>query len=902
MAKAALKGKVLGFLKRTRTNQDVERIRPGLHSHDFRGNGIGRSGGVPDGGVLDGGGGDDAGKGGDTGSGGDGSNPPTHGGFAYGGVFTQRGELLLAASGYQRFLNWRRVAQEASCYYAAVLLTSGLTGKDNGENIMKSIKEGPFHMGTVSDVITGGTEGAVQQGPFKMSVARYIAYYYQGRPISENKQVGMCSGKCRSSYRGGMINHLSSETHQCYNCNGLGHITSECPSAKATSSSELLQGQMILSKPGEWAITGMKNSRCFLAGDRYHIDDDVDDSRREWIVSQCGRFLKLRYVMHSTLMLMSGPTLRHEVHEMPNDVQHNLLVDSDLTIRVDCNIYSYDHSTGVIDFMEQADQSLEANTIVNRSCLAKRRIEKEVKFMLYLDSGCSKHMTGNHSKLMNFVEKFIGSVRFGNDHLGAIMGYGDYVMGDSVISRVYYIEGLGHQSILYILKVVVATFCTGYRCDEMMNVFSIALLSKASKQIMTKVDKDHSLLSLSTWKKQDVLHRKIDHNINMEVLHTPSHGSVWSSGETQSIKEKYILVIVDDVYSEKLLNKTALLKDVIRTVIVKQNGMLLAGRAYRIYNKRIVDLMETHHVTFDVVHRQWRTVRISSGPRAYTDNAPVTNSNQGSLNRIKVHTLSTTIAQMPTSISAFIRQHPIYIIQSNIKKLQKKPILMTDTRNSIYDSSLSFNNLQTQELQNGVIEDCWFQAMQDEIHEFDHLEVWELVPRPIYVMVIALKWIYKVKLDEYGDVLKNKARLVAKGYRQEEGIDFEESFAPVARIEAIRIFIANAATKNMIIYQMDVKTAFLNGDLQEDQDNPTHVYRLKKALYGLKQAPRAWYDTLSKFLLANNFFKGAVDPTLFTRKSGKHILLVQIYVDDIIFASTDHNACNTFSKEMSSKF
>ncbi|GJW34208.1 retrovirus-related pol polyprotein from transposon TNT 1-94 [Tanacetum coccineum] len=171
-----------------------------------------------------------------------------------------------------------------------------------------------------------------------------------------------------------------------------------------------------------------------------------------------------------------------------------------------------------------------------------------------------------------------------------------------------------------------------------------------------------------------------------------------------------------------------------------------------------------------------------------------------------------------------------------------------------------------------VIEDCWFQAMQDEIHEFDRLEVWELVPRPIYVMVIALKWIYKVKLDEYGDVLKNKARLVAKGYRQEEGIDFEESFAPVARIEAIRIFIANAATKNMIIYQMDVKTAFLNGDLQEevfvsqpegfeDQENPTHVYRLKKALYGLKQAPRAWYDTLSKFLLANNFFKGAVDPT-----------------------------------------
>ncbi|GJU53679.1 copia protein [Tanacetum coccineum] len=151
-------------------------------------------------------------------------------------------------------------------------------------------------------------------------------------------------------------------------------------------------------------------------------------------------------------------------------------------------------------------------------------------------------------------------------------------------------------------------------------------------------------------------------------------------------------------------------------------------------------------------------------------------------------------------------------------------------------------------------------------------------------MIIALKWIYKVKLNEYGDVLKNKARLAAKGYRQKEGIDFEESFAPVTRIEAIRIFIANAASKNMTIYQMDIKIAFLNGELNEevyvcqlegfvDPDHPTHVYRLKKALYVLKQDPRAWYNTLLRFLLENKFSKGVVDPTLFTRKIGKHILL-----------------------------
>ncbi|GJV15122.1 retrovirus-related pol polyprotein from transposon TNT 1-94 [Tanacetum coccineum] len=145
---------------------------------------------------------------------------------------------------------------------------------------------------------------------------------------------------------------------------------------------------------------------------------------------------------------------------------------------------------------------------------------------------------------------------------------------------------------------------------------------------------------------------------------------------------------------------------------------------------------------------------------------------------------------------------------------------------------------------------CWIEAMQEEIHEFERLEVWELVPRPDRVMIISLKWIFKVKLDEYGGVLKNKAQLVAKGYRQEEGIDFEESFAPVARIEAIRIFLAYAAHKNMVVFQMDVKTAFLNGILKEEvyvsqpegfvnQDHPNHVFRLKKALYGLKQAPRA---------------------------------------------------------------
>ncbi|GJY27152.1 retrovirus-related pol polyprotein from transposon TNT 1-94 [Tanacetum coccineum] len=214
-----------------------------------------------------------------------------------------------------------------------------------------------------------------------------------------------------------------------------------------------------------------------------------------------------------------------------------------------------------------------------------------------------------------------------------------------------------------------------------------------------------------------------------------------------------------------------------------------------------------------------------------------------------------------------------------------------------------------------MTEPSWIDAMQEEIHEFQRLEVFGNWCRAVIINVflIKLKWIYKVKTDEFGGVLKNKARLVAQGFRQEEGIDFEESFAPVARIEAIRIFVANAAHKNMTIYQMDVKTAFLNGELKEevyvsqpegfvDQDNPSHVYKLKKALYGLKQAPRAWYDMLSSFLISQQFSKGAVDPTLFTRQAGNDLLLVQIYVDDIIFASTNIAMCNEFANQMTTKF
>ncbi|GJV16044.1 retrovirus-related pol polyprotein from transposon TNT 1-94 [Tanacetum coccineum] len=177
------------------------------------------------------------------------------------------------------------------------------------------------------------------------------------------------------------------------------------------------------------------------------------------------------------------------------------------------------------------------------------------------------------------------------------------------------------------------------------------------------------------------------------------------------------------------------------------------------------------------------------------------------------------------------------------------------------------------------------ESMQDELHQFKRLDVWELVPRLAGKNIIAVKWIWKNKSDAKNIVIQNKSRLVTKGYKPEEGINFEESFALVARLETIRMFVAFFAHKNIIIFQMDVKTAFLNGPLKEEvyvsqsdgfvnPDFPDHVYRLKKALYGLKQAPRAWGD----------------------------ILLVQVYVDDIIFGSTNLDFSKRFANLMKNKF
>ncbi|GKA14041.1 copia protein [Tanacetum coccineum] len=219
-----------------------------------------------------------------------------------------------------------------------------------------------------------------------------------------------------------------------------------------------------------------------------------------------------------------------------------------------------------------------------------------------------------------------------------------------------------------------------------------------------------------------------------------------------------------------------------------------------------------------------------------------------------IHTIVHLDHQISEHNSKWTKDQPL----ENIIGALKRPV---STRLQLHEQALFcyydafLTAVEPNTYKNALTQSCWIEVMQEELNEFERLKVWELVPRPDKVMVITLKWIYKVKLDEQGGILKNKARLVARGYRQEEGIDFEESFAPVARLDAIRIFLVFAAHMNMVVYQMDVKTTFLNGNLREET------------------SPKAqWILLCSSVRKARNYF--------WYKYMSMILSLVQVYVDD----------------------
>ncbi|GJS66507.1 putative ribonuclease H-like domain-containing protein [Tanacetum coccineum] len=296
-------------------------------------------------------------------------------------------------------------------------------------------------------------------------------------------------------------------------------------------------------------------------------------------------------------------------------------------------------------------------------------------------------------------------------------------------------------------------------------------------------------------------------------------------------------------------------------------------------------------------------------------NTTSTNFNTGSLN---INIVSPAVATAPLeSIYADFFGDESELDLSNIATTY--PVPSTPNTRIHKDHSLDhvIGDVQSGEEPKKVIQalkdPSWIEAMQEELLQFRLQQVWTLVDLPYDKRAIGTKWVYRNKKDERGIVIRNKARLVAQGYTQEEGIDYDEVFAPVARIDAIRLFLAYASFKDFVVYQMDVKSAFLYGKIEEevyvcqppgfeDPEFPDKVYKVEKALYGLHQAPRAWYETLSTYLLDNGFKRGHIDKTLFIKRVKGDILLVQVYVDDIIFGSTRKEMCTQFDKMMHKRF
>nr|GEX84870.1 integrase, catalytic region, zinc finger, CCHC-type, peptidase aspartic, catalytic [Tanacetum cinerariifolium] len=366
------------------------------------------------------------------------------------------------------------------------------------------------------------------------------------------------------------------------------------------------------------------------------------------------------------------------------------------------------------------------------------RIDVVEIVLWYLDSGCSKNMTGDRSQLINFVQKFLGTVKFGNDHVAKIMGYGDYKIGNVTILTAYFVEGLGHN-----------LFSVGQFCDSdlevafrqhtcfILNLDGVDLLNEES-MATTCYTQNRSIVRLRHGKTPyELLHNKLP---DLSFLHVfgalcyPTNDSE-NLGKLQPNADIGIFI-----------------------------GYAPIKKAFWIYNRCTKRIVETIHVDFD---------------------------------------------ELTAMASEQSTPKVIALIADVIPPVQGES---TGSPSSTTVDQDAPSPMEPKTYKDALTQSCWIEVMQEKLNEFERLEVWELVPRPDKVIVITLKWIYKVKLDE-----------------------------------------------------------LLDGFV--DQDNPNHVYKLKKALYGLKQAPRGWYDMLSSFLISQDFSKGSVDPTLFIRRNGNDLLL-----------------------------
>ncbi|GJX49747.1 retrovirus-related pol polyprotein from transposon TNT 1-94 [Tanacetum coccineum] len=327
------------------------------------------------------------------------------------------------------------------------------------------------------------------------------------------------------------------------------------------------------------------------------------------------------------------------------------------------------------------------------------------------------------------------------------------------------------------------------------------------------------------------------------------------------------------------------------------------SKAYIILNKQTMKVEESLNVTFDETPPPPKTSPLEDDKLVEEEAIEVSKTKSIGTDLEDISLKNNQIVNIKES-----KTHPLENVIGNLNQ--------RTLRSQAQDKSNFFCFISTIEPKNineALKDENWVMAMQEELNQFKTNDVWELVPNPMDMTIIGTKWVYRNKLDENGVVTRNKARLVAQGYNQQEGIDYDETYAPVARLESIRILLAYACALDFKLYQMDVKSAFLNDFINEevymaqplgfiDFTKSNYVYRLKKALYGLKQATKAWYDRLKAFLIKHDYSMGMVDKTLFTKKKDSNLIIVQIYVDDIIFGSTCQEMCDDFAKIIHDEF
>nr|GEU37898.1 hypothetical protein [Tanacetum cinerariifolium] len=542
---------------------------------------------------------------------------------------------------------------------------------------------------------------------------------------------------------------------------------------------------------------------------------------------------------------------------------------------------------------------------------------------------------------------FLGTVRFENDHVAVILGFSDLQWGNILITRVYFIEGLGHN-----------LFAVGQFCDSNLEVAfrrNACFVRNLEGVDLLKGDRSTSLYTINLHEmasasliclmartfstKSWLWHQRLSH-LNFDTINDLVKNDLVSGLPKFKYLKEHLCPSCEQGKSKRASHPPKPVSNSRQRLHLLYIDLCGPMSIASINGKRTKKIMKTMNVSFDELSamafeqrsskpglQSMTSGQISSGfdltyaPSTITSQQPT----EGELDLLfeamyddyiggqpssaprtvpdaqahlvrQTPTTSTSIADTapsPTNSSSQATNFPNTSQDDHpLEQVIGEPSQPVLTRNQLRSNgdmcmyTLTVSTMEPKNVKEAMTNPAWIESMQEELLQFKRLDVWVLVPAPDNITPLTLKWLFKNKHDEEKTVIRNKSRLVTRGYCQEEGIDFEESFAPVARMEAIRIFLAYDAHKSFIVFQMDVKTAFLHGTLKEDvyvcqpkgfidADNPIHVFKLKKALYGLKQAPRAWYDELSTFLLQNHFFKGTTDPTLFIRRFVDDILVVQ---------------------------